>query len=229
MHADLSDLEDVRRLAAQIAESASGVSVLVNNAGVICRRKQLTSDGLEVTFAVNVVSPFLLARLLVPTLVRNAPGRVVNVSSDSHESARLDFKNLNAEQRFWPPLAYGQSKLALMLWNNELARRTNPALVTVNAVHPGFVATRLGNIGGVVEFGWSFMKPWGLAAREGARTSVYVACAPELAGVSGRYFFECKQKPMNPLAHDRELSQRLWSYLCRVSGVDEIKLDAPAR
>ncbi len=215
--ADLSSLEEVRGLAQTLARSFPTLSVLVNNAGLIAPRRFITKDGFELTFAVNHLAPFVLSQALLPVLSANAPARIVNVNSDAHLSAVIDFANLNAEHSFWPPTAYERSKLANMLFTKELARRLDPAVVTVNALHPGLVATDFGEVGGVVGFGWFFVRPWGISPEDGAKTSVYVASAPELAGQSGGFYRLCRPAAPNPLANDAELARRMWEYSARVT------------
>src|ERR1017187_5221326 len=139
--ADLSSLEEVRGLAHTLARLFPGLNVLINNAGLIAPRRILTKDGFELTLAVNHLAPFVLSQALLPVLSANAPARIVNVNSDSHLAGKIAFENLNAERSFWPPTAYEQSKLANMLFTKELARRLDPATITVNALHPGLVST----------------------------------------------------------------------------------------
>jgi NAD(P)-dependent dehydrogenase (short-subunit alcohol dehydrogenase family) len=208
--ADLSSMDVVRGLAKALADNHPRLSVLVNNAGLIAGRRILTVDGFESTLAVNHLAPFLLSTSLLDVLRANAPARIVNVNSDSHLSAQLDLDDLNGERRFWPPRAYGQSKLANMLFTAELARRVDPASVTVNALHPGFVDTDFGEVGGVVGFGWSMMRHFGIAPERGARTPIFCASSPELAGVSGSYFRDSRQAQPDPRVADAALRDRVW-------------------
>jgi retinol dehydrogenase 12 len=209
--ADLSTLAGVRGLARDLS-ALGGLSVLVNNAGVICRRRAITDDGFELTWAVNHVAPFVLSTMLLETLGANAPARIVNVNSDSHLHGTIDFGDLNSEKGFWPPRAYERSKLANVLFTKELARRVDPARVTVNALHPGLVNTDFGEVGGIVEFGWRVYKHFGITPAEGARTSVYLATSPEVAAKSGGYYRKCVLGPVNPLAEDAQLATRLWDH-----------------
>jgi NAD(P)-dependent dehydrogenase (short-subunit alcohol dehydrogenase family) len=207
---DLSRLADIRRVARDLGAAHPRLSVLVNNAGVICRRRVITEDGFELTWAVNHVAPFVLSTELLDVLRANAPARIVNVNSDSHLHGTIDFDDLNAERGFWPPRAYERSKLANVLFTKELARRVDPAQVTVNALHPGLVNTDFGEVGGIVEFGWRVYKHFGITPAEGARTPVYLATSPEVAGKSGGYYRKCLLGPVNPLAEDAKLATRLW-------------------
>jgi retinol dehydrogenase 12 len=208
--ADLSSMDAVRGLAKALAAGHPRLSVLVNNAGLIAPRRTLTADGFEMTLAVNHLAPFLLSTSLLDLLRANAPARIVNVNSDSHLSARLDLEDLSGERAFWPPRAYGQSKLANMLFTVELARRLDPASVTVNAVHPGFVNTDFGDVGGVVGFGWSFVHHFGIAPDRGAQTPIFCASSPELAGVSGSYVCDSRVAQPDPRVADVALRARVW-------------------
>jgi retinol dehydrogenase 12 len=208
--ADLSRMQEVRDLARALAQDHPTLSVLINNAGMIAPRRIVTVDGFESTFAVNHLAPFVLSLTLLDLLRANAPARIVNVNSDSHLGATLDFDDLGGENRFWPPRAYGQSKLANMLFTAELAHRVDPRSVTVNALHPGLVNTDFGEVGGVVGFGWFFIRRSGIAPEEGARTPVYCVSSSDIADVSGAYFRRCRSVPPDPRVADAELRQRLW-------------------
>jgi len=208
--ADLSSMRAVRALASALMREHPSLSVLVNNAGIIAGRHALTSEGIESTLAVNHLTPFLLSTSLLEVLRANAPARIVNVNSDSHLGAALDLDDLNRRRGFWPPRAYGQSKLANMLFTAELAQRVDPALVTVNALHPGRVNTDFGSVGGFVGFGWSFVRHFGIAPESASRTPIHCIAAPELTGVSGQYFRDrCVVQPDSRVA-DIGLRLRLW-------------------
>ena len=216
--ADLASLDGVRQMAEALRDRFAAIDVLVNNAGVYMNERRLTADGYEMTFAVNHLAPFLLTHLLLDQL-RGAGGRarVVNVSSIAHNRGRLDFDNLQAELQFDPYEAYSRSKLANVLFTVELARRLGPeADVAVNALHPGVVSTKLLTEGFGVQGSDSL--------EEGARTSVYLATAPEVEGVSGRYFKDCRQAPMNPVARDEALSQKFYDVSCEMCGIEGLRL-----
>jgi len=217
--ADLSVLAEVRGLAQRLAADHGNLSVLVNNAGVISPRRVLTSDGLELTFAVNLYAPFLLSLLLLETLRTNAPARIVNVNSDSHLSESLNLDDLRAVGRYWPPTAYGRSKLANMIFTREFARQIDPAAVSMNALHPGLVATDFGDVGGIVGFGWRFAKLGGISPEQGAKTPVYVASSTDLVAKSGGYYRDCAVAMPNPLASDQALARGLWEYSADVTGL----------
>ena len=217
--ADLSNLAEVRLLAQHLSAEHPGLSVLVNNAGLISSRRVITRDGFELTFAVNHFAPFLLSLLLEETLRKNAPARIVNINSDAHLSESLDFDDLHGKRRYWPPTAYGRSKLANMLFTVEFARRFDPARVSMNALHPGFVATDFGDVGGIVGFGWRFAKLGGISPQQGAVTPVYVASSHDLVGKSGDFYRDRKKVEPNPLTSDSALGRRLWEYSEQATGL----------
>jgi NAD(P)-dependent dehydrogenase (short-subunit alcohol dehydrogenase family) len=191
--ADLSEMEAVRGLARQVEERTDVLHALVHNAGVFMHERRLTPDGFETTFAVNHLAPFLLTHLLKPLLEKGAPSRVVVVASIAHQRGRIDFDNLQGERGFSGYGAYAASKLANVLYAEELAERWAPLRITANSLHPGVISTKLlkegfGSTGDTVE--------------EGARTSVYLASSPEVEGVSGRYFVKCREAPTVPQAVD---------------------------
>jgi retinol dehydrogenase-12 len=213
---DLADLASVRRGAAQILDRYDRIDVLVNNAGLVLSERSETVDGIETTFAVNHLGPFLLTRLLTDRLVTSAPARVVNVASTAHRSARrgLDFDDLQVRGRYSGMSVYGRSKLANVLFTAELARRLAGTGVTANSLHPGTVATgyaRDGDASGVLAFGIKVIKPFILTPEKGARTSVYLASSPEVAEVTGQYFVKCRAKEPSAAARDEEAAARLWS------------------
>ena len=211
LRADLSSLKEVRRLADEVLASADRVHVLLNNAGVTLHRRQLTVDGLEGTFATNHLAYFLLTGLLLPRLRESAPARIVNVASDAHRFGRLDLNDLQNEQRYRALRVYAQSKTANLLFTQELARRIAGSGVSANALHPGGIRSNLGRSEGkaleaVRKLVGLFLK----SPEEGARTSLYLACSPEVEGVSGRYYAKCRERTPAAHARDPELARRLW-------------------
>jgi NAD(P)-dependent dehydrogenase (short-subunit alcohol dehydrogenase family) len=219
--ADLSRLAELRRLAADLLTTAGRIDVLVNNAGAIFDRHALTEDGWERTFALNHMSYFMLANLLLPRLREAAPARIVNVASEAHRGATLDFSDLVGRRgaKGWP--AYRRSKLANILFTAELARRLGGG-VTVNCLHPGFVATRFGDAGNTL----ATRVLLGLAKRfiaispqEGAQTIVHLASAPEVAGISGRYFIKSREALPSSAARDGAAARRLWDESARLAGL----------
>jgi NAD(P)-dependent dehydrogenase (short-subunit alcohol dehydrogenase family) len=220
--ADLSRLAEQRRLAADLLATAGRIDVLVNNAGAFFDRHALTEDGWERTFALNHMSYFVLANLLLPRLQAAAPARIVNVASEAHRGAALDFSDLVGRRgaKGWP--AYRRSKLANILFTAEFARRLGGDGITVNCLHPGFVATRFGDAGNTL----ATRVLLGLAKRlvaispqEGARTIVHLASAPEVAAVSGRYFIKSREAQPSPAARDGAAARRLWDESARLAGL----------
>lgn len=209
--ADLGSLADVRRLASELSSALPRIDVLVNNAGAMHATRKVSADGHELTFAVNHLAPFLLTTLLLPRLRASAPARVVTVSSEAHRIGPLDFGDLQAERGYSAMRVYGRSKLANVLFSNELARREDASRVTSNSLHPGVVATGFGRN----DPGWfrvlvTIGRPFLASPEKGARTSVFVASAPALAGVTGRYFKGSREAVPAPFARDEAAERRLW-------------------
>ena len=211
MLADLSAQEEVRRLAHQFKSRYQRLDVLVNNAGAIFPRRQESVDGIEMTFALNYLGYFLLTNLLLDTLKASAPARIINVSSRSHARARIDFNDLQSRSNYRGLQAYAHSKLAIVLFTYELARRLERTGVTANALHPGIVATNFGmNDGGFVGLVVRLFRPSFLSPEKGAQTSIYLATSPEVESVTGRYFVKCKAVPSSPASYDQDTASRLW-------------------
>lgn len=216
LNLDLASVASIRNFAAALTGTTDQLSVLINNAGVILRRRHTTSDGFEMTFGVNHLGHFLLTELLHDLLERGAPSRVVVVASEAYKGARrgLDFDDLNLEHSPYGSMkAYCRSKLANILFTRELARRLNGSGVTANAVHPGLVATRLasdGDTGRLGDLAMRLARPFFKNPEQGARTSVYVASAPELESITGAYFAESMPAPTNRQAIDMTAAARLW-------------------
>jgi retinol dehydrogenase 12 len=213
MTADLSSLAQVRRLAGEVLARRDRLDVLVNNAGVISTRRQLTADGLETTFATNHLGPFLLTSLLRGLLERTAPARVVTVSSAAHKQVRaIPWDDLPYGARSAGAQAYPVSKLLNILFTTELARRLAGTGVTANCLHPGFVRTALGRdvtgaLGAVLPLVLRFQP----GPATGARTPVYLASSPEVASMTGGYFVNCKPAEPSALAKDTRAAARLWA------------------
>ncbi len=212
-NADLSSLEEVRRLAGEIRTSAPQLDVLLLNAGISLKERILTVDGLEMTFAVNYLAPFLLTHLLLEPLMFAGAARVVTVSSSAHSGGRIEFDNLQGERRFDGWQAYCDSKLMNVLFARELAERmkTGGAAVTSNSLHPGVIATKLLHS--------AFPEIQGSSLAEGSQTSVYLAASPEVEGVSGKYFRKMRTSEASPLAEDAALRARLWATSLSLAGL----------
>jgi NAD(P)-dependent dehydrogenase (short-subunit alcohol dehydrogenase family) len=223
--ADLGSLAEVRRVARELLSALPRLEILVNNAGAMHATRKVSPDGFELTFAVNHLAPFLLTSLLLPRLRASAPARVVTVSSEAHRMGPLDFDDLQAERGYSGMRVYGRSKLANVLFSNELARREDAAEVTSNSLHPGVVATGFGRN----DPGWfrvlvTLGRPFLTTPEKGARTSLFVASAPQLASVTGRYFKDSRETAPAPFARDEAAERRLWDLSERLVGVS-----APAR
>jgi NAD(P)-dependent dehydrogenase (short-subunit alcohol dehydrogenase family) len=209
---DLSIMADVRQVAEQFKAKYPQLHVLVNNAGGAFRQREVTSEGLEKTFALNHLSYFLLTTLLLDTLKASAPARIANVSSDAHKGEHLDFDDLHSEKGNFVFHAYGRSKLAVIVFSYELARRLAGTGVTVNVLHPGLVRTGFaGNMGPVlspvIDF---FMRFVGLTPEQGAQTSVYLATSPTVEQVTGKYWEKSKVLLSDPATYDESTWLRLW-------------------
>jgi len=209
--ADLAVMQEVRDLAEQVISRYDRIDVLLNNAGGYFTKHEITSDGLEMTFALNHMSYFLLTNKLMELLKYSAPARIVNVSSDAHYGVDMEFENLNGEQEYKAWKAYQKSKLANVLFTYELLKKV-PGNITVNCLHPGFVATNFGhNNGGF--FGPVLKIAQRISAidpEEGAKTSIFLCSAPEVKGVSGKYFYKCQPKTSSRESRNMDTGKRLW-------------------
>ena len=218
--ADLASMEQVRQVAARLGELPR-LDVLVNNAGLVIGTRQLTPDGFEHTVALNHLAPFLLTSLLRRRLEAGAPARVVTVASTAHRGARLDLDDLFLERRYLPMLAYANSKLANILFTRELARRMEGTGVTANCLHPGTVRTHFGQTGSTwLRLGLMVAAPFLRSPRSGARTLVYLASSPDVAGRSGGYYVSRRQRQPSAAARDDALAGRLWDLSAHLTGIE---------
>ncbi len=219
--ADLSSQAQVRDLADAYRQRHDRLHVLVNNAGAVFARRDVTADGLERTFALNHLAPFLLTNLLLPTLQASGPARIVTVASDAHRGASLNFDDLQHEQsRYRSFQVYGQSKLANILFTYELARRIKGTNVTANTLHPGFVASNFGKSeGGIWKPVFTMLRPFMINADRGAETSVYLASSPEVEAISGQYFVRCKPARSSRQSYDETAQRRLWEISGALTGI----------
>lgn len=211
MIADLSSQQQIRKLVQDFQTGHKRLDVLINNAGALFDERQLTEDGIEATFATNHLAYFLLAELMIPLLKQTPGARIVNVASDAHRWGNLDFENLQGEKKYSPWAAYGLSKLANIMFTYELARRLEGGGVTANCMHPGAVRTSLfrdfsGITGGVLKLAGAFFR----SPEKGAETIVYLASSPEVDGVSGKYFKDCKPIRSTNQSMDQAAAVRLW-------------------
>lgn len=234
-YADLSRIGDMKRVASEIAKAEPRIDVLINNAGAMFSSRQVTQDGLECTFALNHVAYFVVTEGLRERLTASAPARVINTSSDAHESGTLDFDDLQSERvyaknslaewlRFGGPgfKVYGRSKLCNILFTRELARRLADTGVTANSFHPGFVATRFGDqSGGLISFGIGIAKRFALSPQKGAETMIYLASSPDVAQVTGQYFYKCRPVTPSKEAQDDAKAERLWRETTKLTSLDQ--------
>ncbi|UCE06920.1 MAG: SDR family NAD(P)-dependent oxidoreductase, partial [bacterium] len=205
--ADLSSMAQVRNLADEINSRYKNLNVLINNAGIIENRRKLTEDGFEMTCAVNHLAYFLLTGLLLDLLKKSAPGRIVNVSSMAH-SSYIDFSNLQGEKYYDGWQAYSLSKLCNILFTYELAERLKGSGVTVNCLHPGVIDTKL------LRTNFSGGRP----VAEGSKTSVYLATAPELENVTGKYFVDKRETRAASISYDSKVRKKLWEISEQMTG-----------
>ncbi|MBI1817517.1 MAG: SDR family oxidoreductase [Deltaproteobacteria bacterium] len=218
--ADLSSQQSIRELARAFLATNRPLHVLLNNAGVVNLGRSVTVDGIETVFAVNHLGYFLLTNLLLDRLKQSAPARIVNVASEVHKIGGLNFDDLQNERRFRSMGVYGQSKLANILFTYELARRLAGSGVTVNCLHPGAVATGLGKNNGawaqvlIRILGTFFRTP-----EQGAATSIYLASSPAVAGVSGKYFMNSKERRSSKASYDEAAARRLWEISAQMTGL----------
>jgi len=210
--ADMTSQAEVRRLAAAVLDAYPRLHVLVNNVGGFWAHRHPTADGLERTFALNHLAPFLLTNLLLDRLKASAPARVVTVSSGAQSMGRIDFDDLQGALNYSGQRAYNQSKLANIMFTNELARRLDGAGVTATSVHPGVVRTNFG----AEDQAWFFtiisrvVRPLLKTPAQGAQTPIYLASSPDMDGISGQFFVNRKPKTPNKVAYDTDMTARLW-------------------
>lgn len=211
--ADLGSQKSIREAAAEIHKDLDRIDVLLNNAGGVFSEFKLSADNIEMTIATNHFAYFLLTNLLLDLVLKSDYARIINVSSGSHYQGSMDFESFTKEKGYFIMKAYGQSKLANVLFTKELARRLSGTQVTVNCLHPGMVDTTIGTKGtnGLASFAWTSMaKLFGIPVERGAATSVYLATSPEVKGVTGKYFDKSKEKKPSKEALNEELQKQLW-------------------
>ena len=217
--ADFSRLGDARHLADELLSAHDRIDLLVNNAGMMSRRYRFSFDGFELTFAVNHLAPFLLTNLLLDRLKASAPARIVNVASEAHRGHRLNFSEL-ARPRNWGTLrAYGRSKLCNILFTRELAARLDGSGVTATCLHPGVVATAIGERGGLTEIVWRLMKPFMKSPEQGAETSLFLATVSDPRPFHGGYVIGKTLAHADPVALDSNVAHRLWEESARLAGL----------
>jgi len=221
MICDLCSMDSIRSFASEFKNKYNRLDVLVNNAGAVFNKKQVTPEGFELTFAVNYLAPFLLTQELLPLLKTSTPSRVINLSSGLHKSAKLDLGDLQSESSYKSMSVYATTKLMVIMHTYELARRLKDTGVSVNVVLPGFVATNLGrNTGSLMSrIMFGMMKPFQLSAKEGAETSVYVASSNNLQGVTGKCFSKKEVIETSETSNDVDLQKQLWNTTVSLLGL----------
>jgi len=234
MLADLSSQQQVRQLAGAFQSAHDRLHVLVNNAGTFEGVRSVTEDGLETTFAVNHLAPFLLTNLLLPALIANAPARIVTVSSTGHGyGTAIHFDDLQCERRYGAMRAYSQSKLANVLFTYELARRLEGTGVTATCLHPGGVNTKLmryrGVAGALVGAARVLGRPLLLSPAQGAETSVYLSSSLDVEGVTGAYFAKRRAVRSSKASYDESTMRRLWEVSAALTGLDSAASGANVR
>jgi NAD(P)-dependent dehydrogenase (short-subunit alcohol dehydrogenase family) len=220
-YADLSRIAEMKRVGAEIAAAEPRIDLLVNNAGALFTRREVTADGLEKHFAVNHVAYFVITAMLRERLIAAAPARIVSTASAAHYGGELDLDDLQFANGYRGFEAYRRSKLYNVLWTRELARRLGGTGVTANCFHPGFVATRYGDhAGGLLSYGVRVAKAlFAISSEKGARTLVYLATSPDVATITGGYFDKCRLKTPSRAAQDDLAAHRLWDETARLAGM----------
>ncbi|MGZ9587376.1 SDR family oxidoreductase [Paenibacillus marinisediminis] len=214
MTCDLASIKSIRQFASAFREQYNRLDVLINNAGVVAIKRELTADGYESQIGVNHLGHFLLTSLLLDLLTNAPQGRIVNVSSGAHKVGNIHFENINLEKRYNPAKGYAQSKLANILFTQELARRLQHTSVTVNSLHPGAVATNIG-VDRDTGFGKAvhkLLKPFFRTPLQGAQSAIYLASSPEVSQETGGYYVNCKRAKVSSRAQNAELAARLWKW-----------------
>ena len=206
---DLSSQKEIRNFVAEFKSKYQNLHVLINNAGVMLSKKDISVDGFEMNFAVNHLAPFLLTNLLLDIMKKSAPSRIINVGSAAHRMGKIDFEDLQRENKKGRLMGlYGSSKLAMTLVSYELSRMLEGSNVTVNVVHPGLINTNLGRDRSSTSKG--FAKKFFKSPEIGAETSIFLASSPEVEGITGKYFAKKKAKPSSKESYNEEYAKRLW-------------------
>jgi NAD(P)-dependent dehydrogenase (short-subunit alcohol dehydrogenase family) len=221
LKADLSSMDEVRRLAGEINSQVDKIDVLLNNAGAVFTKFQKTIDSFEMTLALNHLSPFLLTHLLMDRIKAASTSRIITVSSMAHKMASLDFDNLMFEKGYNSWAAYSNSKLANILFTYQLARNLENSKITANTLHPGFVKTNFGRSNGGF-LGWltGLSQVFAITVEEGAKTSIHLASSPEVERTSGKYFVQCKLAESSPASYDEKMQSHLWEISQKLTGVN---------
>ena len=206
---DLSSQKEIRNFVAEFKRNYQDLHVLINNAGVMLSKKTQSVDGFEMNFAVNHLAPFLLTNLLLDMLKKSAPSRIVNVGSAAHKMGKIDFEDLQRENKKGRLMGlYGSSKLAMTLVSYELSRKLEGSNVTINVLHPGLINTNLGRDRSSTSQG--FARKFFKTPEAGAETSIFLASSPEVEGITGKYYAKKKAKPSSKESYNEEYAKKLW-------------------
>jgi NAD(P)-dependent dehydrogenase (short-subunit alcohol dehydrogenase family) len=223
MHLDLASISCIREFAGQFSLRHQQLNVLINNAGAFCMKREETPDGFEKSMVTNYLGPFLLTHLLLPLLKQTLEARIINLSSDGHFRGQIDLEDLHQQKKFSSSKAYNASKLAIVFFTQELAERLRDTDITVNALHPGNVATKIWNL-------WPNGKWYQLllmkiifffliTPREGAQTCIYLASSDEVKEITGKYFYKKRLKEVSPKCRDKQLQKDLWQLSEKLTGI----------
>ena len=221
-YGDLSSIADMKRVATEVANTEPRIDVLVNNAGAVFLSRQTSVDGLEMTFATNHMNYFVVTNILLDRLKATPGARIVSTASEAHKSGKLDFDDLQSAKSYSTFRVYGTSKLCNILFTRELARRVDGTGVTANCLHPGFVGTRLGQNNATNFFIKALARTimtFGISPEEGAKTIIHLASSPDVATISGEYFYKCKVAEPSLAAQDDDAAKRLWDVSAKIAGV----------
>jgi NAD(P)-dependent dehydrogenase (short-subunit alcohol dehydrogenase family) len=220
MQLDLASLSSIRQFTRQFSQKYQQLNLLINNAGIFCTTREETQDGFEKTMGTNYLGPFLITHLLLPLLTQTPEARIINVASDTHFDGQIDLRDLHLQKKYKGSQAYASSKLAIVLFTQELAERLKDAGITVNALHPGLVATKIWP-----EEKWyqvmasKIIKLFLISPQEAAQTSIYLASSDEVKNITGKYFYKKKPKDVSPKCRDMELQKGLWQLSEKLTGL----------
>ncbi|HEY2885173.1 MAG TPA: SDR family oxidoreductase [Rhizomicrobium sp.] len=223
-YGDLSALAEMKRVAGEVAAAEPRIDVLVNNAGAVFLSRKTSVDGLEMTFATNHMAYFVVTNILLDRLKATPRARIVSTASDAHRSGKLDFDDLQSEKSYGSFRVYGTSKLCNILFTRELARRLDGADVTANCLHPGFVGTRFGqnNASNILtKLLRDAVMSLGISPEEGAKTIIHLASSPDVATISGEYFYKCKVAEPTAAAQNDDDAKRLWDVSAKIAGLGQ--------
>jgi NAD(P)-dependent dehydrogenase (short-subunit alcohol dehydrogenase family) len=222
MQIDLASLKSIRAFVKQFSSKYRGLNVLINNAGVYCAKREETEDGFEKTVGINYFGPFFLTNLLLPMLRQTPEARIINVSSNAYFQGKMNLNDLNLQKRYQGFKAYSASKLAIVLFTLELATRLKDTGVTVNAVHPGHVATDIWNMWPGTWYQallFKVIRRFAKSPEEAAQASIFLASSDEVRGVTGKYFDNKATKEVSPLCNDLQLRKELWGVSEKLTGL----------